>query len=359
MVDYNIEIAEGFELLTQGEYEKSLEKFIKAIEVNSESPEAYSLASEAFAQIGDIEKALTHAELAYKKDSEKPEYTLQYASMLYASGENEEGLRLANEAQRHGDMAEVHLLKSNIYMDMEEDSKALKEAKIAYEMDKNPIYSTNYALILKESGKIQESTDLLTKNLNEDPDNVDIAYLLYQNELAEDHLGEALEYITKCLRLEPEEPLFYSEIAAVMDELEDGELAEKYYSKAFEVSDSDPDYAMELAEFYFESDMLDDAFNTLEKSHDDEDPEYYILMGKIMMAKKEYNKSMGYLDMAIEMADDPEAKITKAMCLYEINRLDESESLLKEALKQDFQSDYIDSLLRKVSWKSNRKKFKL
>ena len=116
MVDYNIEIAEGFELLTQGEYEKSLEKFIKAIEVNSESPEAYSLASEAFAQIGDIEKALTHAELAYKKDSEKPEYTLQYASMLYASGENEEGLRLANEAQRHGDMAEVHLLKSNIYI---------------------------------------------------------------------------------------------------------------------------------------------------------------------------------------------------------------------------------------------------
>ncbi len=359
MSDYNKEIAEGFELLTQGEFEKSLEKFITAIEIDSTRPDAFSLASEAFAQIGDIENAKSHAELAYKIDSEKPEYVLQYASMLYATGNSEESMRLANEAQKKGEMPEIHLLKSNIYMDMEEDQKALKEAKMAFEMDKNPIYRTNYAIVLKESGKIKESTEILKKMVQENPDDLDAIYLLFQNELAEDHLSEAMNYITKCISLNDSEPLFYSELASMMEDFEDNELAEKYYKKAFDVSDNDPEMAMQLAEFYNSLDKVQEGIDVLEVSHSDEDPEYHLMMGKLLMGKKEYNKAISHLDIAIEMADDPEAKIVKGSCLMEINRLNEAQSILKEALKQDFQTEYVESLLNQVWWKENSKKFKL
>lgn len=357
--DYNKELAEGFELLTQGEFEKSLEKFITAIDLDSTRPDAYSLASEAFAQIGDIDNAKTHAELAYKMDSEKPEYMLQFASMLYATGDSEKGLQLANDTQKKGDMPEVHLLKSNIYMDMEEDAKALKEAKIAYEMGKTPIYRTNYAIVLKETGKIKESTELLKKNAEENPEDLDVLYLLFQNELAEEHYSEALKYIEKCVALNDAEPLFYSEIASMMEDFEDDELAEKYYKKAFEVSGNEPELAIDLCEFYYSSGKTDQAIEVLGKCHNEDDPEYHLMMGKLLLEKKEFNKAMGFLDVAIEMADDPEAKMVKGQCLYETNRLGEAESILKEALKQDFNAEYVNSLLNKIWWKGNKKKFKL
>jgi tetratricopeptide (TPR) repeat protein len=357
--EYNKEIAEGFELLTQGEFDKSLEKFIKAIEIEPEKPDAYSLASEAFVQIGDMENAKSHAEIAYKKDSEKPEYMLQYASLLYAAGDNEESLKLAGDALRKRDMAEIHLLKSNIYNEMEEDSKAVKEAKLAYEMEKTSIYGINYATILKDAGKIKESSDILKKFLVDEPENVEVPYLLFQNELSEGNVKDAMDYIVQCISMDDEAPQLFSELATLLDELGDRKLAEKYYTKALAISEGEPDYAIDLAEFLEEVEKYDEALEILEKSHDDEDPEYYFLKGRILMEKKDLNKAILNFDIAIEMGDDPEAKLNKGMSLMEMHRNSEAESILREVRQEDFQVEVVDTLLNKIWWDSNTKKYNL
>ncbi len=264
MTDYDEEIRKGFELLSNGEYEESLEYFLKAMEIDAARPDAYSLASEALVEMGDIEKAKKHAEKAYNLDRERPEFALQYASIIMALGDMKQSLNMVNDVLKNHDMVEAHYIKSNIYENMGDEKKALIEAEAAYKMDKNPEYALNFCRIMEEAGKIEESMKILKEMVKADPQNLEAFYMLFRDSLAMNRIGDALNYIMECIAIDDQQPAFFSDLASLLDEMDDEKLAEKYYEKAVEISGDDVEPMLDLAEFYLDREYYDRAMEIID-----------------------------------------------------------------------------------------------
>lgn len=361
MTSYEDEIGKGFELLAGGEYEKSLEYFLRAIELDSSRSDAYSLASEAYVEIGELEKARKHSERAYSIDKEKPEFALQYASILMALGDMKNSLTIVNDVLKNHDMVEAHYIKSNIYQNMGEPKKALIEAETAYKMDKNPEYALNFCRILEEEGKIEESIKILKELARADPENLEALYMLFRDSLALNKAPDAFNYIMQCIDVDKEQPAFYSDLASLLDELDDEKLAEKYYEKAVEISGDDAEPLMDLAEFYLDREKYDLAIERIESAIalDDDEKEAYIIKGKVLESMDDFEKAAESFRKAQEIEEDEEAALHEAICLYKLGKHDLSEQIFSNLQEKEFQDEIVNSYLDRIWWRKNRKKFKI
>ncbi len=361
MTNYDEEIRKGFELLSNGEYEKSLEYFLKAIEIDPARPDAYSLASEALVEMGDVEKAKKHAEKAYSLDRERPEFALQYASLIMALGDMKQSLNMVNDVLKNHDMVEAHYIKSNIYENMGDEKKALIEAEAAYKMDKNPEYALNFCRIMEEAGKIDESMKILKEMVRADPQNLEALYMLFRDSLAMNRIGDALNYIMECIAIDDQQPAFFSDLASLLDEMDDEKLAEKYYEKAVEISPEDVEPMLDLAEFYLDREYYDRAMEVIDGAIalDEDNKEAYIIKGKILESLDEFEKAANSFRTAQEIEEDEEASLHEGICLYKLNKIDEAQIIFDKLHEKEFQEEIVNNYLDRIWWRKNKKKFKL
>ncbi|MGP6207446.1 tetratricopeptide repeat protein [Cuniculiplasma sp. SKW3] len=361
MTTYEEQIGKGFELLSSGEYEKSLEYFLKAIEMDSSRADAFSLASEAYVEMGELEKAKTHSETAYSLDKNKPELALQYASILMALGDMKKSMTLVNEVLKQKDMVEAHYVKSNIYDNMGESKKALIEAEIAYKNGNNPEYGINFCRILENDGKIEESVKILKDIIKADPQNLEVAYMLFRDSIALDKIADALKYIMECISIDDEQPAFYLDLGSLLDELDDEKLAEKYYNKAVEISQDDPEPLMDIAEFYLDRGNYERALEKIEAALalDEDAKDAYIIKGKILESMDNFEKATESFRKAQEIEEDEEAALHEAICLYKLDKMDLAEQIFNNLLEKEFQDEIVRSYLDRIWWRRNKKKYKL
>ena len=361
MTTYEEQIGKGFELLSEGEFEKSLEYFLKAIEMDSSRADAFSLASEAYVELGELEKAKKHSETAYSLDKNKPELALQYASILMALGDMKKSMALVNDVLKQTDMVEAHYVKSNIYDYMGETKKALIEAETAYKNGKNPEYGVNFSRILENDGKIEESVRILKEIAQADPQNLEVLYMLFRDSLALNRISDALKYIMECIAIDDSQPAFYSDLGSLLDEMDDEKLAEKYYEKAVEISQDDSDPLMDIAEFYLDRGHYEKALDRIDAAiaMNEDEKDAHIIKGKVLESMDQYDKAAESFRKAQEIEDDEEAALHEAICMYKLGKYDLAEPILDNLHEKDFQEEIVESYLDRIWWQKNRKKYKL
>ncbi len=360
MSTHKDELAAAYTLMNQGDMDEALEHALKAITLDGGNAEGYAIASQIYGLMDDHEKALKHSRKAYELKPEDTNLALSHALFLMESGEFNEALEITDKVVKKGASPEVLQVRSSIFLNMGDEKNAITEAHNAYKTGQGIEYKLNYAMVLSEFGKIEDSTKILKEALKEDNGSFEAKYLLYRNYLAMGDVKNSIKYIKDCLESSPEDPDVMSELATLMEELDDPELAEKYHKKAAGIAGEDEDILLDMADFYLTQDKPDQALIIAESLLKEEGSvDAMLLKGRALMALGKLADAVTFLQEAVEVTDDDEAKMNLGLCLYQDGKMDQAEKIFLDLSGREFQKEMSDSYLDRIWWKKNRKSFKL
>ena len=357
MTLYEDEIAAAYTLMNQGDMDKALEHVLNAIGHESKKAEAHALASHIYGMLDEPEKALEHSTQAYELSPGDNSIALGHAIFLMEIGDFKEAIQVTDGVLERNNISEAHHIRSNIFLNMGDEKKALEEAHTAYKSGDELEHKLNYALILSETGKIEDSIKILKEMLKIDEKNFDALYLIYRNYLALGDVKNSIKYVKECMEI-GDDPEVMSEFATLMEELDDSDLAEKYHLKAAEASGNEEDIMLDMAEFYLSQNRPDHSLAIAEGILKEEQTlEAMLLRGKSLQKMGKLEEAEKVFEETVQNNDDDEAKLDFAMCLYENKKYDMAEKLFEELVNKEFQKDLSETYLDRIWWRKNRKKF--
>jgi len=91
-------LLDGYKAVGREDYDKALELFDKAIEIDPENAKAYEGKANIYNFRGDLNGALENFGMAYKCDPDNLDYAYQYAILLGAASRHEDALKVLDQA---------------------------------------------------------------------------------------------------------------------------------------------------------------------------------------------------------------------------------------------------------------------
>lgn len=160
--------------------EEALKSLNAAQELGANKALVFNTLAIIFVQMGELDKALTHVNLALEENDKLPDAHLIKGVLLFKKGDKENSIKELDLAIKQKDKnAEGHNTKADILFSMGKEEGALAEYKAAIEDD--PKYYQAYvgqANILIKGGKYEEALELLTKADGAHPNDANILYSL-------------------------------------------------------------------------------------------------------------------------------------------------------------------------------------
>ena len=222
-----------------GEYEKAVSDYDRALELDPEYVYAYNGRGNAYKALGKYEKAVSDYDRALELD---PEYVYAYngrGNAYKALGEYE---RAMSDYDRALELDPEHVKayngRGNTYQALGVYEKAVSDYEKALGLD--PKYVTGYynrGLAYRAMGKYEEALADYSKALELDP-KYEYAYNNRGNTY--DSMGDyekAIEDYTQAIQINPGEALYYQNRAKTYRKLGDAEKAEADEQKAKEIKE--------------------------------------------------------------------------------------------------------------------------
>ena len=234
-------IREGNACFNNKEYEKALEAYAKALELDPEYVYAYNGRGNAYKALGEYEKAVSDYDRALELD---PEHVNAYngrGNAYQALGEYEKAVSDYDRA----------LELDPEYEALGEDEKAMSDYDRALELDPEYVYAYNgRGNTYKALGEYEKAVSDYDKALGLDPKYV-TGY--YNRGLAYQDMGkyeEALADYSKALELDPKYEYAYNNRGNTYDSMGDYEKAIEDYTQAIQINPGEALYYQNRAKTY-------------------------------------------------------------------------------------------------------------
>lgn len=330
-------LQEGFLLKSKGYYKHAIEAFYKALEIDNSSSELLLEIAELYYLMRDEERALHYIEQILNKEpahieslkllerifKEKGalEEAEQTAKNIYCFSGTLENLadifRILNLENKYDEIFEYsvenpdgRILYEQAYAKYmkNECDKAEELINKALEKENNNNYMLLKGEILFRAGKRDECTSFFEKIKidKNNPESLNFAGLVKQHE---GEFKSAIGYFKSASKLEPENDLYYYNIASTYFKLDDIQQAKKYYNLAI--------------------------------AHNPENQNYHFALANLYYSEKHYKRAMEELT-----GDFFEARLLKSIILYDTGYLAIAKRELEE-LNREFPENFIVQDYRK------------
>ena len=245
-------IREGNACFNNKEYEKALEAYAKALELDPEYVYAYNGRGNAYQALGEYEKAVSDYDRALELD---PEYVNAYngrGNTYKALGEYEKAVSDYDRAlELDPEYVYAYNGRGNTYKALGEYEKAMSDYDRALELDPEYVYAYNgRGNAYKELGEYEKAVSDYDKALGLDPKYV-TGY--YNRGLAYRAMGkyeEALADYSKALELDPKYEYAYNNRGNTYDSMGDYEKAIADYTQAIQINPGEALYYQNRAKTY-------------------------------------------------------------------------------------------------------------
>lgn len=197
----------GITALQEGEYEKAVESFVKAIELAPENAVGYINLGNVFASLGDAEKAEPFFQKAITFDAEAGTAFYGLANLYYNKERYEESAKLYETAIRHGvQEADAYFMLGKSLERSGTDKLALPYLQRAAELAPNDLeIRLSYGIVLANMELFTEAAGEFHFILEQDGDNADAHYNLgFLYAVSTEQKADALAHLEKAFTIDPE-----------------------------------------------------------------------------------------------------------------------------------------------------------
>ncbi len=222
--------------------EAQLTNLSAAIELSTNDGSLYARRAIVLLRKGELEEALSDAEMAVKLSKNTPASLFVKAQVLYALGKPEEALPLALRAERNSyQSASLYVLLSELYLQRRDLRQAREYVRRAIELSPADEYALYY------SGRVQEAaTDTAlaissyTAALEQAPDFMEPQRELAGIYIARKDYGTARQFVEAARKLAPQDARLWYYQGRLYQEQQKPDSAFAYFEKALELNDSLP-----------------------------------------------------------------------------------------------------------------------
>lgn len=314
-------IWQGIKLKQQGDLEKAIGYYRRAIEVDPKSPELRLLLASALKQKRQIDLA--------KQSSQQNSNNLTQANSLLSGMEKEVGIILKNDnpaeislqksltilpsinstsvvslSEKQSKIAELYLRQADIYTEQKQWQKAIAASQNAIALQ--PQLAEAYKIwgnALQKLGQEGEAIGCYTKALEIQPDMAQVYASVGSLFAKQQKWTKAIEYLQTSLAYNPQLAGAYRNLAKIWEGL--GE-AEKAWSCLFKALDLEPELMSQQQYFEFANDLLQ---------------------------QKEFERAIALYKYAISVDENfQEAYLKLASVLKQLNRHEEAQFYYQKSL---------------------------
>lgn len=335
-------LQQGFILKSNGYYKYAIESFYKALEIDNSSEELLIEIAECYYLLNNEEYALNYIEQILEK---KPDHidslkllrrifmdknalaeAEQTSKNIYSISKNPSDLadllNLLNKQHRYqevlcfsSEMETCEIIYEKAYANLflnrlNEAENLINELIIQENNNKNNLLKCK---ILFKSNKMEECIEIFNKiNIDEnDDDALNFAGLVKQYEC---DFKKAVEYFTKAVKISPKKDEYYYNCASTYFKIGDIRQAKKFYNLAITLAPENQNYHFALANLYY--------------------------------SEKQYKRAMEELNY-----DFFEARLLKAVILYESGYLAIAKKEFEKIIKEQPDNELINSYCTKIQEK--------
>ncbi len=197
----------GIAALQDGQYEKAVESFVKAVEQDPENAVGYINLGNVFASLGDAEKAEPFFQKAITLDAEAGTAYYGLANLYYNKERYEEASKLYETAIRQGvDEADAYFMLGKSLERSDNGKLALPYLQRAAELATDDLeIRLSYGILLANLELFKEAGDEFRYIIEQDPDNADAHYNLgFLYAVSTDRKDDALQHLERAFTIDPD-----------------------------------------------------------------------------------------------------------------------------------------------------------
>lgn len=332
-------LQKGFILESKGYYKKAIEVFYKALELDNSSLELLYEIAKLYYFMHNEEKSLDYVEQILDKnpthvetlrllkqifvDRNAYEQAEQTAKNIYCISQNTKDLieifKLLNKQKKYGEIFEYHVENPN--------------AEVYIEKSRALFCQRNF----------DEAEILVKKALELEPESAEALLLLGKIFYAKGDEESCVE-IAKKLKTDESNSELLNFLGLIKSYL--NEDAEEYFKKAIKLNRENPQYYYNLANFYLKNKRMSLAkkYYNLAISKEPENQNYHFALANLYYLEKHYKKALEELPN-----DYFEAKLLRAVILYETGYLAFARKELMDVLEERPQNNVAEEYLQKIN----------
>ena len=333
-------LKEGFILKSKGYYKHAIEAFYKALEIDNTSPELLLEIADVYYLMGEEEHALNYLELILDKNpahigSLKLLEKIFINKNAYAEAE-QTAKNIYCISNNPKDLAEILALlnKQKKYSEVIEN--------ISDTMSPDIIYEIAYAKLF--SGSASEAEELINKAIEMDKQT---KYLLLKGKILykQNKKDECIELL-ETIPYDSNNADFLNFAGLIKQHQKDYKTALKYFLEAVKTAPDSAEYHYNCASTYFKADEIKLAkkYYNMAISLEPENPNYHLALANLYYSQKHYKRALEELDLKLF-----EARILKAVILYDTGYLAMAKKELETLKKQDCENKLITEYLDRIN----------
>lgn len=315
---------EGLDLMDQGEQEKALIAFNKAIEMGMEKDAAYNNISWAYNELGEYEKALKYILLAQELEKGDSIQYVNYGNSLYGLGRYDEAIEQFNNAITYDNILNdaegfARYGLTQCYIDLQEYEKALEEIEIYLELEPDDLDShTDKAYCLLYLGEFTKAYTYADNLTTEYPDSLMVASTKADIMVYVESPDNVLAYHKELIeRFKDNVDVWFLLLNYYYDQ---GQYSDSIMLslEALEVFPEDADLLSWVGACYSMLGEYEEAATYTEKALAIEpyNEDHLAIMGNILYSQTKFLEAVPYYEKAIEVGIDFEVNVVNLMDAY-------------------------------------------
>jgi len=275
--DINLKVRLGLLYSEMTKYNEAIKAFKDVLEVVPESDKILYYLGALYQQMNNVDKAVEHFKKIQPVSPLYGDASVQIAQVYsglaredFVSGKSEKIASfhsyIDQRVKEHEELGlELKMVEAGFYDDTFQYPKAI-EILSSYQANKNFTDSHSYYLasVMEKNGQFKDARVMIQKILERDPNNPHaLNFLGYSYLEKNENMDVAFEYISKAVKLKPEDGYIRDSLAWYLYTVGKYNEALKEAKKAFDLVKTDAIIAKHLAKIY-------QSLNNLDKAH-----EYY------------------------------------------------------------------------------------